>query len=320
MIRYFLIFIMLFNFNIFSNDEASTSNTLVKLLSPGQDEDSIIDFTILPTRQIAFITKTSDGEQNYFINITNKLSNAHTQWTPQKLTRTYTRYLDFLTPYNDENFLIVSDKQIQIHDSSSGKLIKGFENAELQTRHGTNLAVVLGDELLATVEKCGKKIQICNFNKKLRTLDNLSDFVSSLKALPAGLLASGSYDSNIKIWNPHTGECCRTLTGLNHTVYSMAVLSNGLLASATKQGDIKFWKAENGELVKTLKTDNFKHLAFFADGAPVLASETEINFNNTRTKIAKSDEFMASIETISALGNILVVLFYNKTIKVFERE
>jgi WD40 repeat protein len=44
-----------------------------------------------------------------------------------------------------------------------------------------------------------------------------------------GNLATGSYDSTIKIWNPNTGTLVFTLSGHTHWIYSLATLPNGNL-------------------------------------------------------------------------------------------
>jgi WD40 repeat protein len=73
------------------------------------------------------------------------------------------------------------------------------------------------------------------------TLTGHTNFVQTLATLPNGNLASGSWDSTIKIWNPSTGSLVYTLTGHTNEVYSLATLPNGNLASGSYDSTIKIW-------------------------------------------------------------------------------
>ena len=61
------------------------------------------------------------------------------------------------------------------------------------------------------------------------------------------ILASGSWDESIKIWNVNTGKCIRTLTGHTGTVFALQLLANNTLASGSGDHSIKIWNVDNGE-------------------------------------------------------------------------
>ncbi len=65
--------------------------------------------------------------------------------------------------------------------------------------------------------------------------------VSTLTVLQNGDLASGSYDTTIKIWNPIDGTLKRTLIGHIFSVSAFTVLQNGDLASGSSDFAIKIW-------------------------------------------------------------------------------
>jgi WD domain, G-beta repeat len=93
-------------------------------------------------------------------------------------------------------------------------------------------------------------------NQKWRceyTLPGHSSFVNSLAISPAGdILASGSWDKTIKVWELETGELLGTLTGHSDRVNSVAISSDGkLLVSGSSDETIKFWSLHSGDLLCT---------------------------------------------------------------------
>ena len=77
--------------------------------------------------------------------------------------------------------------------------------------------------------------------KVLKTLEGHGDWVYALATLPGGLLASGSADKKIKIWDMTRWECVRTLEGHYGYVKALATLPGGQLASGSLDNNIKIW-------------------------------------------------------------------------------
>jgi WD40 repeat protein len=68
------------------------------------------------------------------------------------------------------------------------------------------------------------------------------------------LLASGSADYTIKLWDWKSGNCRQTLYGHNSWVWSIAFHRNGTqLASGSYDQTVKLWDIETGECLKTLQ-------------------------------------------------------------------
>ncbi|MGE5656004.1 MAG: WD40 repeat domain-containing protein [Actinomycetota bacterium] len=86
------------------------------------------------------------------------------------------------------------------------------------------------------------------------TLPGHSSFVNSVAISPDGkILASGSWDKTIKLWNLGTGELIRTLTGHSDRVNTVAISPDGqILVSGSSDETIKLWSLSSGEVIRTL--------------------------------------------------------------------
>ncbi|MBA2747654.1 MAG: protein kinase, partial [Tatlockia sp.] len=66
------------------------------------------------------------------------------------------------------------------------------------------------------------------------------------------VLASGSQDCTIKVWNASTGQLQRTLMGHKDTIRSLAMSADGrILASGSGDTKIKLWNLPEGKLIST---------------------------------------------------------------------
>jgi parallel beta-helix repeat protein len=110
------------------------------------------------------------------------------------------------------------------------------------------------------------------------TLTGHTDPVRSVAFSPDGrLLASGSYDNTIKLWEVASGREVRTLTGHTGDVTSVAFSPDGrLLASGSVDDTIKLWDVATGREVRTLSghTSDVNSVAFSPDGR-LLASGSD---------------------------------------------
>lgn len=101
------------------------------------------------------------------------------------------------------------------------------------------------------------------------------------------ILATGSYDRTIKIWNIETGECIRTLEGHNDNVRTLQ-FDDGKLISGSFDKTIKIWNWQTGECLSTLQCHTEGVLSVHFDGCMLASGSIDktvkiFSFKNKQT-------------------------------------
>jgi len=97
---------------------------------------------------------------------------------------------------------------------------------------------------------------------------------SAAMSLDGKMLATGSYDHTVKIWDTTTGESIIAMSGHNGAVFGLAFHPGGsILASASGDGTVKLWNVADGERLDTFNepTKGQYTVAFSPDGRNVVA-------------------------------------------------
>lgn len=82
------------------------------------------------------------------------------------------------------------------------------------------------------------------------------------------MLATGSLDEKLKLWDIQTGQYLREFQGHNRGVYSIAFHPNGnILASSDGDYTVRLWDVHTGQCVHVLQTGGVGAVAFAPDGS-----------------------------------------------------
>ncbi len=113
----------------------------------------------------------------------------------------------------------------------------------------------------------------------LRKFTGHNDTIYCAALSPDGqILATGSYDRTVILWNVASGEILRSLTGHNGAIYDLDFDPSGqLLATASADQTVKLWRVDTGERLDTLGQPEGEQrcVRFSPDGKFVFAAGSD---------------------------------------------
>ena len=106
-------------------------------------------------------------------------------------------------------------------------------------------------------------------------------------ALPI-LLASGSSDDTVRLWDPRTGQEVQTLKGHTGTVNAVAFSRDGsLLASGSADRTVRLWNPSTGqEVQKHENISGVTTISFTIDNKTLLTNRGAMSINNEATTLS----------------------------------
>jgi WD40 repeat protein len=127
---------------------------------------------------------------------------------------------------------------------------KGTINRVTYSPDGNLLAVASSIGIFLRDARTLKEIRYINSNYNIR----------SVAFSPTGrTLASGSYDSAIRLWRVADGKLSQIFTGHADQITSLTYSPDGgTLFSGSLDGTIRFWDVEKGDLIRTIKINRLQ--------------------------------------------------------------
>ncbi|MDM9385148.1 NB-ARC domain-containing protein [Chlorogloeopsis sp. ULAP01] len=197
----------------------------------------------------------------------------------------------FSVAFSPQGNVLVSgshDNTVRLWDITTGQAMKTMQG------HSSWIFSVAfspqGDYLASGSHDQTVKLWSASTGECFRTFQGYTNQVLSVAFSPipptplhkggeGGILASGSHDHTVRLWDVSTGVVLKTIQGHTNWVYSVAFSPQGnLLVSGSGDRTIKLWDISTGQLLKTLQGHRAAvcSVAFSPDGQ-ILVSGSEDN-------------------------------------------
>jgi WD40 repeat protein len=191
-----------------------------------------------------------------------KLWNYHTG----ECLQTYTGHTNsvYSIAYSPDSKILVSgsgDRTIKLWDCQTNTCIKtlhGHTNEVCSVAFSPDGSTIVCVSLDQSV-----RLWDCPTGQCLKTWYGNTDWAFPVAFSPisspplirgvGGILASGSNDKTVKLWNWQAGSCIRSLEGHTDFIYGIAFSPNGeILASASTDSSVRLWNISTGQCFQIL--------------------------------------------------------------------
>ena len=230
------------------------------------------------------------------------------------------------------------DKTVKIWNLETGAVVRALSGHS----NAVSSVAVSPDGQFVASGSWDKTIKIWNpkTGELLRTLTGHSGLVNAVAIAPTppipplgkgglgGVLASGSKDGSIRLWNLATGQAIRTIGGKNLAVLSLAFTPDGKsLAAGNSNGTVGLWNAGNGQLIRRLSghTDGVWSVAFSRDGTTLVTGSWDksvrlwdVRSGELRGNLSGHSGYVSAV-AISADGKTIVSAGWLGEIKIWKR-
>ncbi|KAF6525890.1 hypothetical protein HZS61_011685 [Fusarium oxysporum f. sp. conglutinans] len=166
-----------------------------------------------------------------------------------------------------------------------------------------------------------------DWNAALQTLEGHTNSVTSVAFSNDGtLIASGSEDNTVKIWNALTGKRERTLERHTGSVTSVVFSSDGkLIASGSEDNTVKIWNVVTGKEEWTLEghTEWVTSVAFSNDGTLIASGSLDETIKIWNVVTGKEERTLeghtSSVESVAFSNDSTLIASgsWDETIKIW---
>jgi WD40 repeat protein len=165
------------------------------------------------------------------------------------------QFVRSLTMLNTNIHLAVSllNGDINIYNINDGNLVSSLKG---HSRYAYDL-IQLSADLLASSSSTENTVRIWNLTTNTSKFILRANGAYGLKQITPSILASGSLDKTIILYDITTGELIRTLRGHTSDIWhSVDLLNSKTLVSGSQDETIKLWNWSTGECLSSTQTDS----------------------------------------------------------------